>query len=115
MAVLSKLALAASLALCGVSAAGIPQQQHPLTAPSSSSSSSSHSSSHETASDYSSKPLIDTEALQDSISVDALFKRAEKFYKFAQSSEEDYGHPTRVIGSAGQSTCIKQGHHRHRD
>lgn len=113
MAVLSKLALAASLALSGVSAAGIPQQQHPLTAPSSSS--SSHSSSHKTPSDYSSLPLIDTEALQDSISVDALFKRAEKFYKFAQTSEEDYGHPTRVIGSAGQSTCIKQGHHRHRD
>ncbi|KAJ4860655.1 peptidase family m28 domain-containing protein [Trichoderma breve] len=106
MAVLSKLALAASLALCGVSAAGIPQQQHPLTAPSSSSSSSSHSSSHKTPSDYSSLPLIDTEALQDSISVDALFKRAEKFYKFAQTSEEDYGHPTRVIGSTGHERTL---------
>ncbi|EHK15250.1 uncharacterized protein TRIVIDRAFT_74747 [Trichoderma virens Gv29-8] len=98
MAVLSKLALAASFALCGVSAAGI--QQQPLTAP------SSLSSSHETAVDYSSKPLIDSEALQNAISIDALVKRAEKFYKFAQTSEEEYGHPTRVIGSSGHEETL---------
>jgi aminopeptidase Y len=98
MAVLSRFALAASFALsCGVSAAGI-QQQSPLTAP------SSLSSSHKVVSDYSSKPLISTEALQDAIKIEALVERAKKFYEFAQSSEEDYGHPTRVIGSPGESS-----------
>lgn len=101
MAVLSRLALTASFALsCGVSAAGI-QQQSPLTPP------SSLSSSHETISDYASKPLIDSEALQSAISIDALVKRAEKFYEFAQTSEEEYGHPTRVIGSSGSFSPSK--------
>jgi aminopeptidase Y len=94
MAVLSRLALTASFALCGVSAAGI---QQPLTAP------ESLPPSHEAVADYGSKPIIDSEALQSAISIDTLVKRAESFYKFAKASEEEYGHPTRVIGSAGKS------------
>ncbi|GFP51933.1 aminopeptidase Y [Trichoderma asperellum] len=95
MAVLSRLALTASFAL-SASAAGLggSWQQSPLTSPSSLSSSQG------------SKPLISTEALQDAISIDALVKRAEKFYKFAQTSEEDYGHPTRVIGSSGHERTL---------
>lgn len=97
MAVLSRLALTASFAL-SASAAGLggSWQQSPLTSP------SSISSSH------GSKPLISTEALQAAISIDALVKRAEKFYKFAQTSEEDYGHPTRVIGSTGEWSASRQ-------
>lgn len=99
MAVLSRLALTASFAL-SASAAGLGSwQQSPLTSPSSLSSSQG------------SKPLISTEALQEAISIDALVKRAEKFYKFAQTSEEDYGHPTRVIGSTGESSANGSGRH----
>ncbi|TFA98038.1 Aminopeptidase Y [Trichoderma ghanense] len=98
MAVLSRLALTASFALCGVSAAGI--QQQPLTAP------ESLSPSHEAVADYSSKSLVNSEALQSAISIDTLVKRAESFYKFAKASEEEYGHPTRVIGSAGHEQTL---------
>jgi len=48
-----------------------------------------------------SKPRINSSALQDLISGDRLFARAEKLYKYAKLSEDEYNHPTRVIGSAG--------------
>jgi aminopeptidase Y len=43
-----------------------------------------------------------TEALQARIHSKSLWKRAEKLYQLAEKSTEDYGHPTRVIGSKGR-------------
>lgn len=51
--------------------------------------------------DISKKRLIDSEELQDLIKVDNLYSRAEKLYKIAQKSEDEFNHPTRVIGSKG--------------
>ncbi|TPX16536.1 uncharacterized protein E0L32_003830 [Thyridium curvatum] len=45
------------------------------------------------------KPLIDSEALQARIKVDNLLTRAEELYEIAKLGEEEYNHPTRVIGS----------------
>lgn len=48
-----------------------------------------------------SKPLVDTESLQATIKSENLLARAKDLYKIAQLSEDEYNHPTRVIGSAG--------------
>lgn len=48
-----------------------------------------------------SKPLIDTEAIQALITAKGLKKRAEKLYEIAKLGEDEYNHPTRVIGSEG--------------
>ncbi|KAI1271957.1 peptidase family M28 [Xylaria sp. FL0933] len=53
------------------------------------------------------KPLIDTELLQARISTDSLSKRAEVLYDIAKSSEEQFGHPTRVIGSEGHRRSLE--------
>ncbi|TGJ86846.1 hypothetical protein E0Z10_g1884 [Xylaria hypoxylon] len=53
------------------------------------------------------KPLIDTELLQAHISVESLFERAEALYGHAKSSEEQFGHPTRVIGSEGHRRTLE--------
>ncbi|KAL2167497.1 hypothetical protein VTG60DRAFT_1191 [Thermothelomyces hinnuleus] len=47
------------------------------------------------------KTLVTSEALQATISIDALFSRAKQLFKIAHLSEDEYGHPTRVIGSKG--------------
>lgn len=49
------------------------------------------------------KPLIDSEALQARIKVDNLLTRAEELYEIAKLGEDEYNHPTRVIGSNGES------------
>jgi hypothetical protein len=49
------------------------------------------------------KKLVSTEALQASIKKDNLLARAEELYKIAKLGEEEYNHPTRVIGSEGKS------------
>ncbi|KAI1365606.1 peptidase family M28 [Xylaria arbuscula] len=54
-----------------------------------------------------SKPLVDTEALQARIKIDSLQKRAEALYEIAKSSEEEFGHPTRVIGSEGHRRTLE--------
>ena len=46
-------------------------------------------------------PLIDSEKLQERIHSLALQKRAEVLYSIAELGTEEYGHPTRVIGSQG--------------
>lgn len=94
----------AGLAALGVYAlqvqAQVPGAQAPLitdevplvsTSPSTSTSSSSSVK----------KPLVDTEALQDAISADNLLARAKELYEIAKLGEEEYNHPTRVIGSDG--------------
>ncbi|PSN69365.1 aminopeptidase-like protein Y [Corynespora cassiicola Philippines] len=47
------------------------------------------------------KPLVNSSALQDLVSGDRLMVRAKKLYEIAKLGEEEYNHPTRVIGSAG--------------
>ncbi|KAF3033764.1 hypothetical protein E8E12_004585 [Didymella heteroderae] len=48
-----------------------------------------------------SKPIVNSTELQDLISGDRLLSRAKKLYEIAKLGEEEYNHPTRVIGSAG--------------
>lgn len=48
-----------------------------------------------------SKPLVNTTELQDTISGDRLMLRAKKLFEIAKLGEEEYNHPTRVIGSKG--------------
>lgn len=47
------------------------------------------------------KPEIDTEKLQSDITEEGLRERAEKLYSIAKASTDEFGHPTRVIGSPG--------------
>ena len=48
------------------------------------------------------KTTIDTDALQALIKPDNLMSRAKELYGIAKLGEEQYGHPTRVIGSTGK-------------
>jgi aminopeptidase Y len=48
-----------------------------------------------------SKPMVNSTELQDLISGDRLMIRAKKLYEIAKLGEEEFNHPTRVIGSAG--------------
>lgn len=47
-------------------------------------------------------PLVDTKELQKSIKPENLEARAKDLYEIAKNGEEEYGHPTRVIGSEGE-------------
>lgn len=55
---------------------------------------------------YQDLPLVDTNVLQDLITLDALNTSAIELYKIANASFPKYGHPTRVIGSAGHWKTI---------
>ena len=57
-----------------------------------------------------SKPLVNSTELQDLISGDRLLARSKKLFEIAKLGEEEYNHPTRVIGSAGMSMHVH--HHR---
>lgn len=48
------------------------------------------------------RPLVDTEALQASISSENLLSRAKELYEVAKLGEAEFNHPTRVIGSKGR-------------
>ncbi|KAF2113165.1 aminopeptidase-like protein Y [Lophiotrema nucula] len=52
------------------------------------------------------KPLINSTAIQEAISGDRLLRRAEKLYEIAKLGQEEYNHPTRVIGSAGHAGTL---------
>ncbi|KAI2629395.1 peptidase family M28 [Xylaria nigripes] len=52
------------------------------------------------------KPLIDTELLQARITTKNLINRANVLYGLAKSSEDEFGHPTRVIGSPGHRLTL---------
>lgn len=54
-----------------------------------------------------SKPLVNSTELQDLISGDRLLSRSKKLYEIAKLGEEEYNHPTRVIGSAGRSKHVR--------
>jgi aminopeptidase Y len=47
------------------------------------------------------KPLVSSEDLQLTINPKNLLYRAEELYKIAKLGEDEYNHPTRVIGSQG--------------
>ncbi|KAK2025456.1 peptidase family M28 [Colletotrichum zoysiae] len=70
----------------------------PIISTSASTASSSSSSSK--------KPLVETKALQDTISADNLLSRAKELYEVAKLGEEEYNHPTRVIGSDGHAGTL---------
>ncbi|KAI1430918.1 peptidase family M28 [Xylaria sp. CBS 124048] len=52
------------------------------------------------------RPLVDTKLLQARITTDSLMERAEALYDIARSSEHEFGHPTRVIGSPGHRLTV---------
>ncbi|BAO39279.1 aminopeptidase Y [Kluyveromyces marxianus] len=52
------------------------------------------------------KPGVESEKLQDSITVEKLNETAWDFYRLANTSFKEYGHPTRVIGSKGHKKTI---------
>ncbi|KAK0631044.1 hypothetical protein B0T17DRAFT_529953 [Bombardia bombarda] len=52
------------------------------------------------------KPQISSEALQDTIRSDNLLARAKELYEIAKLSEDEFNHPTRVIGSAGHAGTL---------
>ncbi|KAH9886796.1 Zn-dependent exopeptidase [Xylariomycetidae sp. FL2044] len=54
-----------------------------------------------------SKPLVNSEKLQSSILVENLLERAHQLYSIAELGQEQYGHPTRVIGSAGHRGTLE--------
>ena len=56
------------------------------------------------------KPLVDSEALQATISTDALLSRAKHLFKIARLSEDEYNRPTRVIGSVGHRGTLDYIH-----
>lgn len=55
---------------------------------------------------FNSLPEIDTTSLQNLIEVSALESRAKSLYNIALTSADEYGHPTRVIGSPGHWNTI---------
>ena len=84
---LLSLAGSAGLAAAAALDAQIPLNQEPLGV-------FPTDGSHET-------KVVDSKALQDTIKAENLKARAEKLYEIAKLSEDEYNHPTRVIGSAG--------------
>ncbi|KAF1981634.1 Zn-dependent exopeptidase [Aulographum hederae CBS 113979] len=79
-----------SLATCAVVAAA--SLQEPLLIP--------HISSAK-------KPLVNSTELQDSITVENLLARAKHLSKIADLSQDQYNHPTRVIGSRGHQGTLE--------
>lgn len=53
-----------------------------------------------------SKSLVNSTELQDLISGDRLLERSKRLFEIARLGEEEYNHPTRVIGSAGMSVHV---------
>ena len=58
-------------------------------------------STQATTKEPSSHVLVDTDELQDRIHSKNLYKRAEDLYEIAKLGEDEFGHPTRVIGGEG--------------
>lgn len=50
------------------------------------------------------RSLVNTTTLQKTIHSKNLMKRAEDLYDIAKLGEDEFGHPTRVIGGKGEST-----------
>lgn len=52
------------------------------------------------------KELVSSSALQSGVKAENLLKRAKELFKSAELGEEEYNHPTRVIGSEGHLGTI---------
>ena len=50
---------------------------------------------------HSKKPKVNSKDLMKSMKLKNLLARAEDFYEIAKLSQDEYNHPTRVIGSKG--------------
>lgn len=48
------------------------------------------------------RELVSSAALQQRINPDSLLGRAKELYRAAEAAIDEYGHPTRVIGSRGR-------------
>ncbi|KAK4208198.1 peptidase family M28 [Rhypophila decipiens] len=99
MTAMKVLALHGLAALSGVSAAR--SQQRPLT---------HQSPLADTVTDTTEKKAIDSEALQGTIKVENLLARAKQLYEIAKLGEDEYNHPTRVIGSKGHTGTLEYIH-----
>ena len=64
------------------------------------------------ADNFDQKPLVSSEKLQAKIDKHSLLSRAKELYEIAKASEDEYNHPTRVIGSPGR--FYHRHRHRHR-
>ncbi|AGO11889.1 AaceriADR123Wp [[Ashbya] aceris (nom. inval.)] len=53
------------------------------------------------------KPLVSSEKLQEMVTVEQLNSSAWELYRIATMSTPEYGHPTRVIGSAGHNGTVE--------
>lgn len=53
------------------------------------------------------KPIVSSQEIQQHFSKEALEQRANELYDIAEKSEDQFGHPTRVIGSAGHNGTIE--------
>ena len=94
---MARLPLLAALALAGASSA----LQIPLNIPLDTSWLSEPKSDAVPADDGAGLPLVDTDTLQSRISASALEARLQVLYDIATTGADEYGHPTRVIGSKG--------------
>jgi aminopeptidase Y len=50
--------------------------------------------------------VVSSKSLQNRIHVDNLLERAKTLYSIAELGEEEYNHPTRVIGSKGIAPLV---------
>jgi aminopeptidase Y len=91
---MARLSAVAALAFTGATSA----LQIPLQVPFNAPWTGTHAVHHD---DGDELPLIDSKTFQDRITSFALEGRAKVLYDLAKKSEDEYNHPTRVIGSKG--------------
>lgn len=90
--IMARFPITAAIAATGAAAVQVPLQ-NPLMNP----------SLVQEPIEYEKLPLVDSEVLQERISSWNLEARSQVLYQIAQLSQEEYNHPTRVIGSKGTS------------
>ncbi|KAJ2903966.1 peptidase family M28 [Zalerion maritima] len=100
MGLISKRLVCAAAALSGASALNIDTQQQPLGGDGQARLVSDDASA------IVKGKTVDSEKLQSLIKGDNLLARAEKLYEISKLGEDEYGHPTRVIGSAGHAGTL---------
>lgn len=59
------------------------------------------------------KPLISSPLLQEQVKAENLLDRARQLYKIAELGEDEYNHPTRVIGSKGTTYLFSCSRNKH--
>ncbi|KAI9933724.1 hypothetical protein ASPWEDRAFT_105410 [Aspergillus wentii DTO 134E9] len=66
-----------------------------------------HQPQHQAPVGVAGRELVDSASLQKTIHADNLLSRAKELYHIAESSIDEFGHPTRVIGSPGHRGTLK--------